>query len=1157
MNMPQPPGQQPEPRSRDQTARYRTRRPRGRSARVGIIVGVCVLVAAAVGLVLRHNAGTTTPGAAAAGGTLRAGAFTTVPGQYDPALGTTFPGKRLQAAFGVRAPSALSTSGYSVPATLGATGLLQVSTEQGDVVALNLVSVPDGFTVADSTTGFASTAIALIALSPGLVTADPYADLLLEREISDLPETAAVTSDLQHAATDNGPGYLARPNAQTLIAISSAVKALTLRLPADAAAIRSDPSLVTSVASGPNNGPTGGTGPSSRPTVTTSAYRSAASGHPPSCDGLGLRPVGGLEGDDICFTALKDEMPPDVHDEQISVRAINRAPRWAFLYRPNSHDVWPSGVVTPKTWSIPGLGDLLGAVADATANSKDTSGWKGAASWLDEHSGVTYHPYYGADAFITALQLSVRRFATNSVSDLTVTPDATRQFDTLTIGQRWFDDAGAPPSSPFSGVQALLPILLTVFDGAVKPIVLVVMDIKAAADDAAESAKERQTKGNLVTPGTGCKSEGKPGLSKNLNKKTKKQELYICRRAEDGQLHYRRPLNTTVTGDEASVDNDYCMHAYLDLAQSLAPTLADIGNELSGTADSEHKLLSGLGDAFKTVFGHLDVLGCLLSHTLFKAASDGAIGAGAQDVAKTLIANNVTTVDALVTLIKQGQGPANLGAQAVSGLLGSLVGSIGETVFAKVTEKLALAIAPFGDLLTAVNVAEKSGDISGLVLGLVDLVGTETTFSNGSVYTFDAAAAVNAAAATYPRDVGPESGIKVPYTPTYWGSADWVTSNDAAGHAQSGFWVASKGQLDVFYADGTSDYTIRTTTAAGQLVLAKTTPSSATPAWTETIGDNGAGDVGVVADDASGNLLTYRSQAALHAGGSATGMKIFKATTGALITDVDAQYTAGGYSAGLRPGSPAWVVPGDGTLIVTGLYKPPGAAVWVTSFTGSGGSGTGGPPGAPVTSWTDSGTNVTVFDDRSTWRDSLAGLTRIGGLSATPAVNINGITDPICSGSATYVSDNGLLVRDHIGGSNAWTVRVDPSQGADAGNRALVSAVTTIGCDVAAADDHGVITRYSGVGSNPTPVWTTHYGYEAQRGQPTTDAPYPVSDLQVTSNAVLAVSNYDPHLTAFRLADGQQFYTYPLRGNTIALPRLNNGNLLAIGRDGELTLLQT
>jgi len=1155
MNIPRPPGHQRNHPSGGPTGRRAPRWPRGNLARVGIIVGVCVLVAAAVVLVVRNRAGTATPGGAVADGTLRAGAFTSVPGEYDPALGTTFPGQPLQAAFGVRAPSALSLSGYSVPATLGATGLLQVSTVKGDVVALNLVPVPDGFTVADSTTGFTSTAIALVALSPGLVTADPYADLLLEREISKLPETAAVSSDLQQAAKDTGTGYLAHPSPHTLIGISTAVDALRARLVADAAAIRSDPATLTATAPEPPLGPS--TSPTSAVTVTTSAFRTAMSSRPPSCDGVGVRPVGGLEGDDICLTALKDEMPPDVHDEQISVRAINRAPRWAVLYRPNSDDRWPSGVVTPKTWSIPGLSDLLGAVADATANSSDTNGWKSAAAWVDDHSGVTYHPYFGADDFITALQLSVRRFATNSVSDLTVAPDATRQFDTVTLGQPWSDDPGAPPSS--SG-QALLPILLTVFDGVVKPIVLVVLDIKSATDEAAKSAEDRQreiaTK-NLVTPGTGCKSEGKPGLSKNLSKKTNKRELYICRLAEDGKLQYRRPLNTSVTGGDAdSVDNDDCMHAYIDLAQSLALTLADIGNKLSDAADSVHKLLSVLGDAVKQMVGHLDVIGCLLSQELFKAAADGSLRAGAQDAAKTLIANNVTTVDALVTLIKQGQGVGNLGAQAVSGLLGSLVGSIGETVFAKVTKKLALAVVPGGDLLTAVNVAEKAGDITGLVIGLVDLVETETTFSNGSVYTTDAAAAVNAAAAMYPHDIGPESGTQVPYTPTYWGDADWVTSNVATGPAQSGFWVASKGQLDVFYADGTSDYTIRATTAAGHLVLAKTTPGSATPAWTKTIGENGTGDVGVVADDASGNLLVYLSHGALLAGGSASGMKIFNATTGALITDVDAQYTAGGYTTGLRPGSPAWVVPGDGTMIVTGLYTPPGAAVWVTDFAGSGGSATGGPPGAPVTTWTDSATNVTVFDDRSIWRDSATGLTRTGSLSATPAVNMNGITDPICSGSATYVSDNGLLVRDRIGGSNAWAVRVDPNQGAGAGNRALVSAVIPNGCDVVAADDHGVITRYSDVGGNPMPVWTSHYGYDLQRGQATTDAPYPVSDLQVTSNAVLAASNYDPHLAAFTLADGRQLYTYPLRGNTIALSRLTNGSLLAIGRDGDLTLLQ-
>ena len=617
-------------------------------------------------------------------------------------------------------------------------------------------------------------------------------------------------------------------------------------------------------------------------------------------------------------------------------------------------------------------------------------------------------------------------------------------------------------------------------------------------------------------------------------------------------LHWRRALNTAVIGDAGAVNNDDCMRAYIDLAQSVSSTVADLSNELAGTADAQHKLLASLGDVLKSVVEHLDVLGCLMSHALFKAAGDGALGGAAQDVAKTLAAHNVTTVDALVTLIKQGQGLGNLSAQKVSGMLGYIVGSIGETVVTKVSEKIALAVVPGGDLLAAINVAEKAGDITGLVLGLVDLVGTETTYSNGSVYNLASAGAVTAAAASYPRDVGPKEGLQVPYTPTYWGNADWVTDTDASDRPRTGFWVASQGRLDVFHADGTSDYTIRVSAVPGRLVLVRKTPDYATPSWTESVPQSGFGDVEIIADDKTGNLLTYQNHGGALGGSSASALKIFNAKTGALITDVDAQYTAAGYSTRINPG---WAEPGDGMLLVTNLNGPGGAGIWSTSFTGGAGNGISGPSGAPVAEWTDAHVTYTAFDDRSVWKQQGAGVARSGALSATPAVNINGISDPFCAGTTTYVSDDGFVVRD-TNAANVWKARVDPSQGTSAGNRALVSSVIPNTCDAVAADDHGVITRYAGSGHQPHRVWTSHYGYAVQQGQPTTDAPYPISDLQLTSNTVFAVSNYDPHLAAFNPSDGTQRYIYPLRSQTIALPLLHSGYLLAIGRDGQLTLLQ-
>lgn len=1121
----------------------RLRWPRNARGRIAILVVVVVVAAVLVDVFGASSSTTSGSGTIrpAAGG--NSNAFTQVPGRYDAALRRAFRGQKFRVTFGDRASSAPSTQTYRTLGTRDATGLLRATAANGDVVALNVIPAPSGFTIKDSDTGFRSTAVALIAMSPGLLTADPYADMMLLREISQLYDIDVLVEQLQHAARVDGTGYLKHPQPGIESTIASAVTDLESGMPNDATTIRGDASIVTTPP--PSTVPqpsSGGTLPGSpQPSSSWAApnFRSSApSNHPSSCDGAGLAPLGGFEGDDICLTALDDQTPPDVTTEQVSVRAVNLAPRWAILSRPNENDILPSGIITPKTWSVPGLSDLLSAVADAVANSSDANAYKGAAAWLDNIIGVSYHPYYGADDFLTALQLSIRRFAAPSVSNLTLTPDASRQIETLTLGQPWADDPGLPPTS--SGWRTILPSLLTVYDGVIKPIVLVVMDIKSASEDAKQAAatseENQQTQAAIKSgvtkrPGTFCAAsdEGRPALSA-------KRQLLTCHKDEAGTLRWLRPRDSGATGDAESANNDDCMQNYIQLAADLAPKLSDMADAIGGTGNSD--LLSSLEGVLGAVVDHTDALGCLMTQALFGAAKDGTLGAAARDAASELASNNVDTIDALVTLVQHNEGLGNLTSQALGGLLNSIVSSVTETVVKKVTEKIALAIVPGGDLLAAVNLAQKAGDITGLVLGLADLINAELNYSNGSVYTFASPDAIRTAAAQYPTEVGPDSGIAVPYTPTYWGDALWVVDD-----GKTGFWVAGTGQFDVFHADGTPDYTIRASDANGKLVLVKNTPSSATPAWTTSTAQSSFGDIGIVPDPKTGNIMTYAT--ALF---SVADMKIFDGRRGSLITDVDAQFQNAGYN-----GASGWVVFDNGEFLATGLTGSGGTGSWLTSFTG--GAGSAEPAsGSPQAEWSDGGTGYVVFADQTEWRDSGATLTQVAKLSATPAQDPNGIGVPTCGAAISYVTDDGFVARDEQNGSRAWEIHVDPSQGTGPGNRALVSVVDPKSCDVIAADDHGVITRYSGTNDPPHTVWTTRYGYLVPGGG--TDSPYPVSDLQLTSTAVLAVSNYDPHLAAFSLTNGSRLYSYPLGSETIALPRLNNGDLLAIGKDGDLTLLR-
>jgi hypothetical protein len=202
--------------------------------------------------------------------------------------------------------------------------------------------------------------------------------------------------------------------------------------------------------------------------------------------------------------------------------------------------------------------------------------------------------------------------------------------------------------------------------------------------------------------------------------------------------------------------------------------------------------------------------------------------------------------------------------------------------------------------------------------------------------------------------------------------------------------------------------------------------------------------------------------------------------------------------------------------------------------------------------WDEGSSGFLAFDDNTVYGESGLSMHKVVTLSATPSENVNGVADPQCSGYG-YITDDGFVARDGPDGSNHWKSRVDPSQGAGNGTRALYSAVLP-GCDIVAGDDHGFITRLHDDGNTPHVAWSHRYGYAAASGAGP-DAAYPISGVALTSQVVLATSSYDPHLDGFDASSGKLDYSYALPSNTQFLVTLADHVVLAIGVTGDLSPL--
>jgi hypothetical protein len=308
------------------------------------------------------------------------------------------PGTPLRVGFGPdddRHPAVEDGDRADVRGTDGAVGLLTARDDAGEVVAMAVVP-KDPLLVRDRTALDArSTALAILMLTPGWTSTDPYTAALVEGAASSTEELDAFAAQLERRAEAGGAVLeLDEDDDAALAALAAATDArLRSVLLADGAA-----DLSTDDADAADTGAGGGglasgqdlaplpvaaTRPLTATAVTappataiaataTATVATGSSGRAtlarsdrpsmdPSCDGDGVFDLDGLEGDGFCLRRTDRT----THDDRIVLEATNRTPRWAVLYRDDRTGVSPDGVVAPRRWDIPSVGEILYEVGRA------------------------------------------------------------------------------------------------------------------------------------------------------------------------------------------------------------------------------------------------------------------------------------------------------------------------------------------------------------------------------------------------------------------------------------------------------------------------------------------------------------------------------------------------------------------------------------------------------------------------------------------------------------------------------------------------------------------------------------------------------------------------------------------------------------------------
>jgi len=163
---------------------------------------------------------------------------------------------------------------------------------------------------------------------------------------------------------------------------------------------------------------------------------------------------------------------------------VNRSPRWVFAYAGNGPGLVPAAMVRPKEWVVPGLLDVVDALATALGNSREAAAVKRRLARLADGLGIEYDPHLGADDLLKALQLQLQRFGHDRVADVSMAVPTDRSVSTATFGA-----PRAAVSSELATRRRVAPAVLTMLTVVVVPLVQIVLDVRSAREDTAKEVK--------------------------------------------------------------------------------------------------------------------------------------------------------------------------------------------------------------------------------------------------------------------------------------------------------------------------------------------------------------------------------------------------------------------------------------------------------------------------------------------------------------------------------------------------------------------------------------------------------------------------------------------------------------------------------------------
>ncbi len=262
----------------------------------------------------------------------------------------------LSIGFGDRSRQTVHGSqGFSVPASTITTGIATAVTPQGQLVGMTVVPKDaQAFKTTPVSIDFRSTALALVASSPGMSQPNPIVATVELGLVAKTPELVTLTNDLAaQAAAD--PSYLAHPDA-TVVSDLDAV---------EGAFIVQANNYITShqVSLAPKS--------SWLDTLVPDAYADSDSSTSTSSDSS--RPAFGSSCDE------NDSHLKEVYDKEIDgvclkltgsniLQLTNHTERWGLYYL-GSSDLVPAAIAAPKTWALPTVEQLVETITKLSAQS--------------------------------------------------------------------------------------------------------------------------------------------------------------------------------------------------------------------------------------------------------------------------------------------------------------------------------------------------------------------------------------------------------------------------------------------------------------------------------------------------------------------------------------------------------------------------------------------------------------------------------------------------------------------------------------------------------------------------------------------------------------------------------------------------------------------